>query len=375
MQGRDENDFESLYLTLPSNGGGPQYATTNTNTHFKVKLPYRLQLPGKGWQVALSSIAMPRPTRKIEMHKASIYDKIPKGRGILRMEVDLCSSAGHFDSHSTDWIKIEDVLEHSSVVDGASFMKRLTLLGQQSIFELFREYPNLHVLRPGSPTGERGYPLLTWDPQQSTLLVDWTGTARGNNRLALWIGREMAELMGAVQFINGDVTNEWHYGPNLIIEPWFTNSWNDGKRAHQAALPPRLLKGPIFYASSASRHGFFAFLNVVNYRFFNVNQWFDPFTNAQHGHTTDSESLVLVYSNVGRGAIQGDQITDLLREIPLPVEDKIGHIYYEPKNLHHVDVRQNELDVVEIVLGKPEGGQISLASGLTQVKLHFRRIP
>lgn len=85
--------------------------------------------------------------------------------------------------------------------------------------------------------------------------------------------------------------------------------------------------------------------------------------------------MVLVYTNVGRGAIQGNQITDLLREIPLPVEDKIGHIYYEPRNLHHVDVRQTELDVIEIVLGKPEGGLISLGQGVTTVKLHFRRLP
>ena len=144
-------------------------------------------------------------------------------------------------------------------------------------------------------------------------------------------------MVGAVRFVNGDVTNEWHYGPNLIAEPWFTDSWNDGARGSAKTVAAVLLKGPIFYSGSGSRNspvGFFSFKNVSNYRFFNVNQWFDPFTNAKH----DSQSMVLVYTDVARGAIQGDQITDLSREVPLPMEDKMGHIYYEPRNLHHVDV-------------------------------------
>ena len=182
-------------------------------------------------------------------------------------------------------------------------------------------------------------------------------------------------MVGAVSFVDGDVTNEWHYVPNLIAEPWFTDSWNGDARGSAKTVPAILLKGPIFYAGSGSRNGFFSFKNVSNYRFFNVNQWFDPFTNAEHGHMTDSQSMVLVYTDVGRGAIQGDQITDLLREVPLPVEDKMGHIYYEPRYLQYVDVRQMELDVIEIVLGKPEGGLISLGEGVTTVKLHLRRLP
>ena len=78
MQGRDEDDFETLFMTLPSNGGSAQYVPTNTNTQYKVKLPYRLRLPGKGWQVALSSISMPRPTRKAVTYKTSLYEDHPQ---------------------------------------------------------------------------------------------------------------------------------------------------------------------------------------------------------------------------------------------------------------------------------------------------------
>ena len=148
MQGRDEDDFETLFMTLPSNGSGAQYAPTNTNTQCKVKLPCQLRLTSKGWQVALSSISMPRPTRKAEAHKASIYGKIPKGTGIMRFKVDLWSRSGAYYNQATDWIKIEDILEHSSVVDGASFMKRLTLLAKQIIRDLFRTNLTYHVWKP-----------------------------------------------------------------------------------------------------------------------------------------------------------------------------------------------------------------------------------
>ena len=49
----------SLYVTLPSNGGGKEFETTNTNASFKVRLPERLRLKHEPWEVALASISLP----------------------------------------------------------------------------------------------------------------------------------------------------------------------------------------------------------------------------------------------------------------------------------------------------------------------------
>ena len=85
--------------------------------------------------------------------------------------------------------------------------------------------------------------------------------------------------------------------------------------------------------------------------------------------------MVYVYSNVGRGAILGGQITDVLRQVPVRQDLKEGFVYYEPKNMQHIDVRNTELDVIEIAIGKPEGGLAELGATITTVILHFRRVP
>ena len=81
--GGEEDEFESLYLTLPSNGGGAQFDDTNRNNDYKIKLPYRLRLPGNGWQVALSSVTLPRPAVPVKVDRAALLEKIPENSNLI----------------------------------------------------------------------------------------------------------------------------------------------------------------------------------------------------------------------------------------------------------------------------------------------------
>ena len=47
--------------------------------------------------------------------------------------------------------------------------------------------------------------------------------------------------------------------------------------------------------------------------------------------------------------------SNLLRQVPVRQDLKEGFVYYEPKNMQHIDVRNTELDVIEIAIGKHEG--------------------
>ena len=49
-----------VYLTLPSNGYDTIYRD-NTPGRFKAKLLKTISLPGREWEVALSSISLPVP--------------------------------------------------------------------------------------------------------------------------------------------------------------------------------------------------------------------------------------------------------------------------------------------------------------------------
>ena len=49
----------SIYVTLPSNGGGKEFGPTNHNSEYKIRLPERLKLLDEEWEVALASISLP----------------------------------------------------------------------------------------------------------------------------------------------------------------------------------------------------------------------------------------------------------------------------------------------------------------------------
>ena len=48
-----------FYITLPSNGGGPEFNRANNNTRYKVCLPKRIVLKEYDLQVALVSLSFP----------------------------------------------------------------------------------------------------------------------------------------------------------------------------------------------------------------------------------------------------------------------------------------------------------------------------
>ena len=59
----------------------------------------------------------------------------------------------------TDWIRMEEVLEHSSVVDWWSFIKCLRLLLEQAVYATF--YANLSLDGQKLSSTERAYPTFS----------------------------------------------------------------------------------------------------------------------------------------------------------------------------------------------------------------------
>lgn len=376
-QGRGEGgeEFESLYLTLPSNGGGAQFDDTNRNNDYKIKLPYRLRLPGSGWQVALSSITVPRPAVPAKLDRTALLKRIPADSRLVR--VVICLYNGSTALHRpTNWVTMGEVIQSDSVNDGATFMKRLKLLLERNIFDVFYWHSagNEYALRrtkwvSGRDTGVRGYPLLNWNDDEEYMEVDWSGTD-DDRQLELNITHEFAELIGCVSHVDGDAVNEWHYGPHVILYPKYNKAVNAAPYISSEKTAD--LKGPVHY--SVTHYDWFGFRNHAQYRFILNRDWFFAKSRVREAGVA-KDSMIYVYSNVGRGTILGGQITDLLRQVPVTHEDKEGFVYYEPKNMQHIDVRNTELDVVEVAIGKPEGGLAELGEGITTVTLHFRRVP
>ena len=75
-----------------------------------------------------------------------------------------------------------------------------------------------------------------------------------------------------------------------------------------------------------------------------------------------------MYSNAGRSTVTGNQVTDLLREIP----HDPSKMYYEPKHILYLPVRVDVMDIIETQVAENDGALVNFASGVTTVTLHFK---
>ena len=279
----------------------------------------------------LEFITLPRPTVPVNLHKDNLAQKIPGGSPLA--SVLIC-------------LTMDEVLKHDSVYDGVTFMKRLKLLLERNMYRLFYKCgsESEYTLRRtkwqgGRDTGIRGCPLFNWNEKEDVLEVDWSGTD-DDRQLELALGRKFAEYIGCVEWKEGDAVNEWYYGPHLTLAPKYNGAVDTPQylKSEQA----KDLRGPIYYTNNG---GFFGFRNHAKYRFINTREWFTLNTvSAYWDKGVAKDSMVYVYSNVGRGAILGGQITDLLRQVPVRQDRKEGFVYYEPKNMQHIDVRNTVLE-------------------------------
>ena len=75
-----------------------------------------------------------------------------------------------------------------------------------------------------------------------------------------------------------------------------------------------------------------------------------------------------LYSNVGRSMIVGNQITDLLREVPYALENR----HFEPSQIQYLPVRSDVLDIIEVQVAEIDGKLVEFSPGVTSVTLHFK---
>ena len=84
--------------------------------------------------------------------------------------------------------------------------------------------------------------------------------------------------------------------------------------------------------------------------------------------STPHRSPLYVYSDSGQSMVTGNQVTDLLREIP----HNPTKMYYEPRHILYLPVRVEVMDIIETQLAENDGSLVDFASGVTTLTLHFK---
>ena len=122
---------ESHYVTLPSDGGGPQLNATND---YKVQMPFTFQCDGPGWEVGLSSLSLPVED-EVPYAMKFIF---PSGTKLIRMDFPTKSHGitSGLVQRQTEDVMIDEALESKEVKDGASFVRCMVNLLQRKVGEI-----------------------------------------------------------------------------------------------------------------------------------------------------------------------------------------------------------------------------------------------
>ena len=70
-----------FYLTLPSDEGGSEFGSTNTNASYKIRLPHPIHLDEKEeWEVGMVSVSFP-----LRNHQEYLFSHFWLGTAVARM--------------------------------------------------------------------------------------------------------------------------------------------------------------------------------------------------------------------------------------------------------------------------------------------------
>ena len=74
-----------------------------------------------------------------------------------------------------------------------------------------------------------------------------------------------------------------------------------------------------------------------------------------------------LYSGASRSMVVGNQVTDLLREVPYSLEKR----YFQPNEIQYLPVRSDSLDIIKTQVAEIDGKLVEFSPGGTSVTLHF----
>ena len=253
----------------------------------------------------------------------------------------------------------QDLIDDRHLVySGKSLMQYIVYRLRRKVFMM--ENDKFESLR--APDGKRYYPTFVWDGEE--LLIDNTKTflnqSGSRKRPKVLLGRKLVETMN---WIGRDRFGNYQLSGNLIKE------FVDDK------VPSGHQKDWSESGGDGSWNPFWVYTNeglqlssYSNWRFVYLDESYQKAFEGTVNGTTPHRTPLYVYSHVGQSTITGNQVTDLLREIP----HDPSKMSYGPRHILYLPVRVDVMDIIETQLSENDGKLVDFASGVTTVTLHFK---
>ena len=352
--------MKEFYVQLMSNASTTEFPSNRANS-FKNRLPHPLLFRESGWKVGLASLSYPTPpTRLHQTHTFGPFDLICRFRWTMRgYTKDVSGSTVVVRVRFELEIKGQDLIDDAfKVTSGKSLMQYIVYRLKRKLTLL--ESENGESLR--ATDGKRFYPVFKWEGDE--LLIDNSETflnQSGDRKRpeVLW-GRKLVEAMNWIgqdqagdYELLGNLVKELH---NDVVPSGIQTDWKQGRGTNDYS--------PFWIYTEEGLQ----LSPYCNWRFYYLDQSYQKAFGGSVSTSAPLRSPLYVYSNAGQSTVTGNQVTDLLREIP---HDPTT-MTYEPRHILYLPVRSEIVDIIETQVGENDGKLVDFVSGVTTLTLHFK---
>ena len=387
MQGNQD----TFYLTLPSNGYDTIYRD-NTPGRFKARLLKTISLPGREWEVALSSISFPSAlSSNVRNDYRSLVD-LDFMCGLNLSMKGVKDDDDNFISDKEYWIQGNKMKYEmgrkekglSASRDSADYWNRMIAL------LTYRLHSKLPIKASGIISNDKTllsekkhyrWPEFSWKNVGGTyrLKIDNGGidrAYRSGRENAFFLNLEIVKAFNLIMPRQDGKYDSYYQGYELTshvtVEHFrdpisHTLRWLDGTKLWEIIDAKEAGFKPEGHSSSSK---FVKFESSVNWYFYELG-------NAYYSPMYQKRSLY-VYTDLVQTQFMGRSVTDLLREVEYDgsMNGNVIKNSYEPQNLQFIPVRKNMFDTVEIGISEVDGTQAEFVGNKnenTVVTLCFRK--
>ena len=336
--------MKDFYVQLMSNAGTLEFPANKPN-HFKNRMPYPLQFREPGWKVGVTGLSLPEAPRKMNLNDPFLF----------RIE----------------WITLWDYQNTIYVDEGMRVRETDFKAPPKTGTEFFNAVRDryLWALNDQSIPDQRFHKKDK--PEEWTYMVmerakDGIGridnsrtstTIQINNSPRypqFSIGLELAKAMGWVKLGRlDDGKLGYLLGPNLRKE--FNNN---ALPTATDVLTPAGNGDEMYYKIDPDALHLSTFINWV---FMDLDGSYERAFGNNH-------RPLYLYSNAMQSMIVGNQVTDLMREIPYSLEQR----QFVPDQVQYMPVRSDVMDIIETQVAESDGKLTDFVSGVSTVTLHFK---
>ena len=348
--------MKEVYVQLMSNASKTEFPSNAAN-RFKNRLPYPLQFKEAGWKVGLTSLSYPTPpTRPHQTHTFEPNDLICRFKWSSKSE-DIRGNVKIDDWTFT--LTGQNLIEDKSLITGGrALMKYIIHRYMTEVRRVVTDKGDSLVTTNGEP--KKFYLVFKWEGDD--LIIDNSNTfldeANGRNRPEVLFGTKLVEAMKWIgkdehgyYYTNGNLRTEADAMPDDVKRDWtnidqyrtWTEFWSYSNEGLQ--LSP-----------------------YTNWRFVYLDEAYQKAFGGSSSISTPHRSPLYVYSSAGQSMVTGNQVTDLLIEIP----HDPTRMTYEPRHVLYVPVRVDVMDIIETEVAENDGTLVEFASGVTTITLHFK---